>query len=110
MVNKTKDGNEYWWCKKQCSGKGQWVHRKPEDHRNRTGTSLSSVMITKLPSRGDSNTKLNLTKDYKAGLLATKDQIYVLYLPYQFNINAQGHRDYHMRISERKLEDTASVP
>ena len=47
VVNKTKDGNEYWWCKEQCAGKSQWFCHKPEDNGKRTCNSSRSGGNTK---------------------------------------------------------------
>ena len=73
--NKTKDGKEYWWCKGHCSGKGQWIRHKTEDHEKRTSTSSSSGGSTNTPSEGDSNNKLTLTKDFRFEFTAIKYQI-----------------------------------
>ena len=54
---------------------------------------MSSISggITKPSSKGYSNKKLTLTKEFKDVLLAIKDQSDAQAFLYQFNINAQGN-------------------
>ena len=85
--NKIKDVKEYWWCKEHRSGKGQWVFLKPEDPRKWISTSSISGGSNNPPNKGYRNKKLTLTKEFKDGLLATKDESDVQSLLYQFNIN-----------------------
>ena len=47
VVNRYKDGKEYWWCKEQNFGKGKWVHHKTEDHRKWTRNLSKSGGSTK---------------------------------------------------------------
>ena len=72
--NKTKDKEEYWWCKEHRSVKGQWFRHKPEDNEKRASKYSRSGGITNTPSKGDSNKKTTHTTEFKAGLLETKDQ------------------------------------
>ena len=59
------------------------VSTKSRNHRKWTSKSSSSGGITNTPIERDSNTKLNLTKDFKAGPLAIKDQSDVQAIIYQ---------------------------
>ena len=91
MVNKDKDGKKYCWNKEQNSIKCQWVRHKPEYHGKMTSTSSSSVGRTNIPSEGDINKKLTLTKDFKAGFLDIKNQSDVQAFLSQFSLNSQGN-------------------
>ena len=74
VEKKNKNGKEYLWCKEHRPGKVQWVRHKPENHRKRTSTSPRSGGGTKPTGNGDSNKKLTLTENFKAEILAIKDQ------------------------------------
>ena len=91
VEKKTHYGKEYWWCKKHHTVKVQWFHHKPEDHRKHISTSLSGEGGTNPPSKGYSNKKLTLVKDFKDILLSVKYKNDIQVFLYQLNINDQGN-------------------
>ena len=60
--------------------------------RRETSTLSSSAGSNKPPSKGVRKNNMTLTKDFKAGLLAIKDQSYVQSFLFQFNIHYQGNK------------------
>ena len=97
MLENTKEGGthtsfdskEYWWHKEHHFVKVQWISHNTEDHGKWTNTLLINGGSTNTV-----NKKMAVSKDFKVGLLAIKDQNDIKPLIWKFNLytSVQGNK------------------